>query len=44
MSVEVRLLLPRRIFELLQREAEKKQLTLQDLILLALEKLLREGI
>lgn len=38
------MLLPRRIFELLQREAEKRNLQLQDLILLALEKLLREGI
>ena len=38
------MLLPRRIFELLKREAEKRNLQLQDLILLALEKLLREGI
>jgi hypothetical protein len=44
MSVELRIVVSKRLWELLQREAEKRQLSIQDLLLLAIEKLLREGV
>ncbi len=43
MSVEVRLRLPKRLFDLLERRAKERDMTLQDLIIVTLARILREG-
>lgn len=42
MSVELRIVLPRKIYELLLKKAESKNLNVNDIIILAIERILSE--
>lgn len=41
-SIELRILIPKRVYELLKRKAEDKDISLNDLILIALAKVVEE--
>ncbi|MEM4430279.1 MAG: hypothetical protein QXM08_03885 [Thermofilaceae archaeon] len=42
MSVELRILLPKRVWEAIKRRAEREKVTIEELVLLAIEKVLTE--
>lgn len=42
MSVEIRILVPKRIYELLKRKADDKKISINELIIIALSKVIEE--
>lgn len=42
MSVELRILLPKRVWEAIKRRADREKVTIEELVLLAIEKILSE--
>jgi len=43
MSVEIRIRVPKRLYDILEKRAKEQQVSLQDLIIVALAKIVREG-
>jgi len=41
-SVELRILLPKRVWEAIKRRADREKVTIEELVLLAIEKILSE--
>jgi len=42
-SVEVRIILPKRLYEILEKKAREQRMKVQDLIVVAISKLAEEG-